>query len=368
MTGLRLGPGALNAAFGSDLTATVEALRRGVAAAQPPASAFLGGPHGVLGALAHPLKALTPAGVVEAMTALAQPLTRALSPEHALLVLGTSGVLFMGEYLGQSQAWLGSAGDLAEELAAALALPNAPLTLSTACSSGANGLLLAAEAIERNEYRSALVVGLEALSPILLEGFRALMLVDAHGSKPFDAHRAGLHLGECIAALCLTPAVRSVGPDILLLGGAHVCAAQGPGGQAPDAAAMRAVMTEALAKSDRAPRDLIAVKAHGLGTIESDRAEAQALHALCGAPLPPITSMKGSFGHTLGASGVLETLVFSRCLIAGFIPPTAGFAHPDPDLDLRPLTKAAPAHPGCYLLNFFGFGASYVSLVLELRA
>ncbi|HET9122771.1 MAG TPA: beta-ketoacyl synthase N-terminal-like domain-containing protein, partial [Acidiferrobacteraceae bacterium] len=254
---------------------------------------------------------------------------------------------------------------IADQLARSLQLAVPPLTLSTACSSTANALVLGGTALEAAEYPAVLVAGLEALSPVLIEGFRSLMLLDAAGSRPFDRRRDGMHLGEAAAVQCLEPQARSRWRrrGRWLLAGAQVCAATGVAAQAPNADAMYTAMDRALSMAGVDIADVIAVKTHGLGSPDSDLAEARALQRL-GGRMPLLTSLKGALGHTLGVSGVLETAVFGACLEAGFIPPAAGFVEPDPELGVQPLTQAVAAQTGIYLLNFFGFGASYVSLVL----
>ncbi len=351
--------------FGPGRAEVVRALREGRGA---PARGLPAFPNHDRGDLTAAMDAAdftpSPAGLRAALGAVARPARAALCVPDAWLVVGTSGIFFLGEYMESGHDWLGSCGDIADDLARDLGLESAPLTLSTACSSSANALLLAAQAIGREECPAALVVGFEALSPIALNGFRSLMLLDPRGCRPFDRNRAGLHLGEGLAALSLQAAPPGVrGARAVVLGGAHVCAAMGPAGQAPDADAMHAVMAEALRVAQREPRDIVAIKAHGLGSTDSDEAEARALHRLYGTP-PPVTSLKGSFGHTLGASGALETAAFLSCLEAGFVPPAAGFEEADPGLSLAPLSKPLAAPPGPYQLNFFGFGASYVSLVV----
>lgn len=286
-------------------------------------------------------------------------------PAESLLVLGTSGALFLGEQPTARTTWFGGAGDIAEQLASTLGIRSPPVTIQTACSSSANALLLAAEALSRNEYPCALVAGIEGLGAVSVRGFQSLMLLDAEGCRPFDAARAGFHLGEAVASIILEPdADEPRGLGCWLLGGAHVCAALGAQGQTPDEHAMAEVMAQALAAAGRHAHDVIAIKAHGLGTMEGDAAEDTAIQAVYGRAVPPVTSLKRYFGHTLGASGVVETAAMMACLDAGFIPATSGFARCDEALALTPLRAAQPAQTGCYQLNFFGFGASYVSLVL----
>ena len=82
-------------------------------------------------------------------------------------------------------------------------------------------------------------------------------------------------------------------------------------------------------------------------------------------PLPPFTGLKRYLGHTLGACGAVELAAFLGCLRAGFIPPTAGCAQPDPELRVTPLAVPQPARPGPVMFNFFGFGGNYASLIVS---
>ncbi|MDA8390156.1 MAG: beta-ketoacyl synthase N-terminal-like domain-containing protein [Gammaproteobacteria bacterium] len=365
---VRLNPGSLLTAYGRGLEKTVQALREGRRAQTRGLSAFPHAPSTNVVSTLDPAEfTASLSGVRRGLHAIAQAALAGLTSQRAWLLTGTSGVLFLGACAGDSGAWIGCDGDITDDLARDLGLTAAPLTLSTACSSTANALLLAGQAVAEQRYPCALVVGFEAISHIVLEGFESLMLLDDGGCRPFDRDRDGLHLGEGIAAQGLERAPAGTRQrGAILLGGAHVCAAWGPAAQAPDADAMYAVMAEALRAAEREPRDIVAIKAHGLGSVASDRAEAQALRRLYPS-LPPVTSLKGGLGHTLAASGVLETAAFVACLEAGFIPPTAGFAHADPTLGVHPIGMPLSAQEGCYQLNFFGFGASYVSLVVAWR-
>lgn len=251
-----------------------------------------------------------------------------------------------------------------ERIVHAFAMRGPSLTLSTGCSSSANALLHASELLARGELQRALVVGAEGLSAVTLSGFDGLMLLDPLGCRPFDRDRAGLQIGEGIATLLL--AVDEAAP-VQLLGGANLCDTHHLTSAAPEGTAMLAVMREALGVSRIAPGDIVAVKAHATGSRDSDAAEAAALRALFGVAMPPITALKRYLGHTLGACGALETAAFGACLTEGFIPHAAGFASSDPELQIEPMRTALPARCGAYLLNYFGFGGNYTSLVIALQ-
>lgn len=149
-------------------------------------------------------------------------------------------------------------------------------------------------------------------------------------------------------------------------GGANRCDTHHLTSANPNGSVMRDVMLEALASAGISVADVVAVKAHGAGSTDSDRAEAAALRAVFGAALPPLLALKRYVGHTLGACGTLETAALMGCVADGFLPAAAGFRVVDPELGVTPLREAVPARSGHYLLNFFGFGGNYTSLVLEI--
>jgi 3-oxoacyl-[acyl-carrier-protein] synthase-1 len=254
-------------------------------------------------------------------------------------------------------------GYLAERLAAELGIAGPVLTINTACSSSANAVLVARDLIARGRAARALVLGIEGLSSIALSGFQSLLLLDPDGCRPFDARRHGLQLGEGMAALVLERADAAT-RGFRLLGGANLCDIHHVTSANPDGSGMARCMQRALADAETAAREIVSVKAHGTGSAENDAAEVVAMRTVFGAALPPFTALKRYIGHTLGACGAMETVALLAGLRAGFLPAAAGFHEADPALDARPLTAPMAAPRGAHLLNFFGFGGNYASLVV----
>ena len=296
-----------------------------------------------------------------------------LDLRSAALVVGTSGYLFAAEaeyrrqYVADRPAptpALRAPGYFAQRVAQDLGIDGPVLTLSTACSSSANALLVAADLIRRGDVTRALVLGIEGLSAVALTGFHSLMLLDPQGCRPFDAQRRGMQLGEAAGAVLLEAEDRATGNGDYFLGGANLCDIHHVTSATPDGSAMRAVMEMALADAGLRPEEIGVIKAHGTGSLDNDTAEAAAMRALFGDALPIFTGIKRYLGHTLGACGVVELAAFLGCLRAGFIPPTAGFSAADPELRVTPLTDFRPAAKGPVMLNTFGFGGNYASLVI----
>jgi 3-oxoacyl-[acyl-carrier-protein] synthase-1 len=306
----------------------------------------------------------------------------ALREEEFGLVVGTAGFLYASsaELYGRAMGTLPAATPVsvrgpswgAALIAERYGLRGPSLTVSSGCTSSANALLIAAEMIDRGRVRRVLVVGAEELSAVTLSGFDSLMLLDPACCRPFDRDRQGIQIGEGIAAMVLEAdggadaGTGGASKFARVRGGANRCDTHHLTSANPNGSVMRDVMQEALASAGISAADVVAVKAHGAGSTDSDRAEAAALRAGFGATLPPLLALKRYVGHTLGACGTLETAALMGCVADGFLPAAAGFSVVDPELGVTPLREAVQARSGHYLLNFFGFGGNYTSLVLEI--
>lgn len=242
------------------------------------------------------------------------------------------------------------------------------LTVSTACSSGAQAIALAGELLAAGECELALAGGADALCALTLNGFASLLALDPAGCRPFDRERRGTSLGEGAAFLALEreDSARARGAPVLarLLGSANTCDAYHPTAPDPEGAGALRALQRALAAAGREPADVDYVNAHGTGTVENDRAEGRALAALFRERAPPISSTKGTFGHALGAAGAIEAVVAVLALTRGFLPGTAGFTAADPECRIEPLREFLRGRPRLTLSNSFGFGGNNTVLCL----
>jgi len=235
---------------------------------------------------------------------------------------------------------------------------------NTACTSSANALLGAMRALNFGRHRYALVIGAELANRTTLCGFSGLQLLAEH-ARPFEAERDGIVLGEAIGAVLL--ASEPGADEFCLLGGADNCDTHSITTTNPEGESVLAASREALRCTGVDAGDVCGIKAHGTASPSSDLAEAAGLRKLFAA-LPPLSVLKPHIGHTLGASGVVELVLYASALRRGLMPAWAGFGKPDPELGISPLTRPVPAPAGYYLLNHFGFGGNNAVLVLEKRA
>ena len=259
-----------------------------------------------------------------------------------------------------------STGTIAEQIARLLGCKGPVLTVSTACSSGCVALKIALEMLRSGRAKTVLAGGVDALCRLTYHGFYALQLVDPTGAHPFDKERRGMSVGEAAAMLLLTAADAAPENAIAeLLGAGLSCDAHHPASPHPEGGGALRAMKEALSDAHISPADIDYVHLHGTGTIDNDLAEAKAVHALFGdQPLPPLSSIKGSVGHSLAAAGAVGAVVSALGITHGVIPVNTGFHEPDPGLRLTPVVQPTEANLNTVLVNAFGFGGNNAALVI----
>jgi len=253
-----------------------------------------------------------------------------------------------------------------------------PITLTTACASGASAIQLGVEAIRRGACKAALCIGTDgSIQPETLIRFSLLSALStandepAQAAKPFSKNRDGFIMAEGGAALVLEDpeAAKARGATILgyVLGCGEAADTFHRTRSNPNGAAILRCMREALDDAGLEGGDVDYINAHGTGTPENDKMEAFCIQQLFGehASRIPISSNKSMIGHTLTAAGALEAAFSILTIRNQLLPPTINYRQPDPaiPLDVVP-NEARPAKPRTVLSNSFGFGGQNVSLVL----
>ncbi|MBA4422331.1 MAG: hypothetical protein C0390_04405 [Syntrophus sp. (in: bacteria)] len=237
----------------------------------------------------------------------------------------------------------------------------------TACTSSANALLYAASMVEERCIERALVVGYDLFNNLGFYGFEGLKSIAASGYKPFDRQRDGLILGEACGVAVLS-GERRKGGDFTCLGGANLCDTYSVTSHDEEGIAVAETMNRALKRAGIDPGEISVIKAHATGTENNDRTECAAMRLVFGRHIPPVTCLKPFIGHTVGACGVNEMIVFTESVKAGFIPSTPGFREMDEELNLTPLTENKEAEEGIFMLNYFGFGGNCTTLILSNKS
>jgi 3-oxoacyl-[acyl-carrier-protein] synthase II len=301
-----------------------------------------------------------------------------------LVVGGTTGGMFETEQL---LARLHAEPDCRETLASMLAHPLTATgdyieqalgpfarirTLSSACSSGANAIVVAASWLLAGEVDAVVAGGSDGLCRLTLSGFNALAALDPEPCRPFDRRRRGTSLGEGAGFLILErenrAVARGVPPIAALAGWAVGSEAHHITNPAPDGALVASLIETALGRAGVGPAQVDYVNAHGTGTPSNDAMEAVALARAFGAERSriPVSSSKGQLGHTLGAAGAVEAAITALVVSRRVLVPTAGLDDPDPALGLEHVRRVGREVPRvrCAVSNAFGFGGMDTVLVL----
>ena len=243
-------------------------------------------------------------------------------------------------------------------------------TISTACSSSANALLLGARMIRQGLVKRAICGGCDALSRFTLNGFYSLKNVDKTLCRPFDQERGGLNLGEGAGYLLLEKESDALarGADIMAVfsGYCNRNDAYHPTAPSPDGAGAYRTMHGALQHAKLRPEDIGYINAHGTATLSNDLAEGRAIEQLWAGRPPYFSSTKPFTGHTLAAAGILEAIFSIWSMNEGFIPANLNFEKPMEELGIQPeaalRTGVSIRH---VLSNSFGFGGNNVSLIFS---
>jgi 3-oxoacyl-[acyl-carrier-protein] synthase II len=269
-------------------------------------------------------------------------------------------------------------GTVADRVADRFGTKGSPISLSTACSSGATAIQLGVEAIRRGETDAALCIGTDgSVHAEALIRFSLLSALSTQNdppegaAKPFSKNRDGFVMGEGAAALVLENAETARARGAAILGYVLGCGERGDGfhrtRSSPDGAPIVAAIRDAIADAGLTPDDVDYVNAHGTGTPENDKMESMGCMAVIGERMKavPISSNKSMIGHTLTAAGAVEAVMSLLTIASGRIPPTINYRMPDPaiPLDVVP-NEARDAKVEVVLSNSFGFGGQNTCLVL----
>ncbi|XUY25503.1 beta-ketoacyl-ACP synthase [Agrobacterium sp. rho-8.1] len=269
-------------------------------------------------------------------------------------------------------------GAISERLADLFGTRGLPVTLSTACASGATAIQLGVEAIRQGRTDRALTVATDgSVSAEALIRFSLLSALSTQNdppekaSKPFSKDRDGFVIAEGAATLVLESLETAVARGAKILG-----IIKGAGEKAdsfhrtrssPDGGPAIASIRAALADAGVAEGDINYINAHGTSTPENDKMEYGSMLAVFGEGLKsiPVSSNKSMIGHTLTAAGAVEAVFSLQTMLTGTVPPTINYTNPDPTiaLDVVPNVKR-DADVTAVLSNSFGFGGQNASLVM----
>lgn len=243
-------------------------------------------------------------------------------------------------------------------------------TISTACSSSANSIMMAAQMINAGMLDIAIAGGADSMSRFTLNGFNTLMILDKEPCQPFDNNRRGLNLGEGAGYVLLMneKAMQQCDANAIctVSGYANANDAYHQTASSPDGIGNKLAMSNAMQKAGLTPSDIDYINLHGTGTANNDSSEGKAVSDIFKNGVPQASSTKAYTGHTLGAAGGVEAVFSTLSIRDGIVYPNMRLTNHMEDINWQVATELATAQNIKHVLsNSFGFGGNCSSLVFS---
>lgn len=260
-------------------------------------------------------------------------------------------------------------GSTTHNIADYLGFKGMATTISTACSSAANAIMLGARMIKTKRLDRVIVGGMDALSKFTMNGFHTLMILSDTCNSPFDEHRKGLNLGEGAAYLVLESEMsykqRGKEPLAYLSGFGNANDAFHQTASSEEGTGAFLAMQKALKTAGLDPEEIDYINAHGTATGNNDLSEGMALYRLFGRKVPDFSSTKPFTGHTLAAAAAVEAVFSIFTLQEQVIFPNLNFQTGMKEFDLIPVVEQKRKPVRHILSNSFGFGGNCSSLIFS---
>jgi len=240
--------------------------------------------------------------------------------------------------------------------------PNNPLVISNACTSGVLALITSGYYIKENSYDKVVVTGGDIISEFTFSGFHCLQALSQGICKPFDKNRDGINLGEACATVVLSG--NPTPSSIELKAGATSNDANHISGPSRTGEGLFRAITNALSYSHTSHTEIGYTSAHGTATPYNDEMEARAFYS-AGLEQAPVNSLKGYFGHTLGAAGILETIMAMWAMKKELIIASKGYTENGVSVPLQVVKENTAKKINKCLKTASGFGGCNAALLLE---
>lgn len=240
-----------------------------------------------------------------------------------------------------------------------------PIVVSNACVSGILAIVTAQRLIDQGRFDHVFVVAGDLVTKFIISGFNSFQALSDVPCRPYCKSRSGINIGEvAVSVLVTTDKNRLVDESVEILGGASCNDANHISGPSRTAEGLFRSITSALKEASLSPEDIDYISAHGTATMYNDEMEAIAFNRV-GLGDTPLNSFKGYFGHTLGASGLLETLVGMHSLNQNTLFASKGFQELGVSQPLNIIEKTTSKRIDTFLKTASGFGGSNTAAVFR---
>lgn len=282
-----------------------------------------------------------------------------------LIISSTKGNISMLESGGDqwSKAETISLISSAKKIASHFNFIHQPLVISNACISGLLAIITAKRLIEAGSYETIVVAGADEITSFIYSGFQSFQALSDSICRPFEASRKGINLGEGAATIILSGNEKYAG-NIRVTGGSVKNDANHISGPSRTGEELYLAIKGALEEAGLESSAIEFISAHGTATIYNDEMEAKAI-SLANLQDVPVNSLKGYFGHTLGAAGIIETIMTKQSMLEAVIIPTPGYERSGVSKPLNISNKLRTASIRHSLKTASGFGGCNAAITLS---
>jgi len=257
-----------------------------------------------------------------------------------------------------------SLGSSAKIVASHFNFVSQPIVVSHACISGLVAIITGMRLLQSGKYDHAVVTGADVITKFILSGFQSFQAISAEPCKPFDAKRNGITLGEGAATVILSVNKPINGNAVKISGGAVSNDANHISGPSRTGEELYQAISSAMKESGLGKDDIDFISAHGTATVYNDEMEAKAVN-LAGMEHVPLNSLKGYYGHTLGAAGLIETVISLYSLKENVVLPTPGYREPGTAKPVNVVNSLKQGEMKACLKTASGFGGCNAAIVLQ---
>ncbi len=240
---------------------------------------------------------------------------------------------------------------------------NKPVIVSNACISGMLAILTGMRLIQSGQYDHAVVTGADVISKFILSGFQSFQAVSQQACRPFDAARDGINLGEGAGTVVLT-SQKKYSCGVKASGGSVSNDANHISGPSRTGEELYLAIRKALQAAGISAEEIGFISAHGTATIYNDEMEAKAI-GLAGMQEIPVNSLKGYYGHTLGAAGLIESIISIQSLQKKLLIPTRGFQNTGVSVPVNVCSSLQTLTTNHFLKTASGFGGCNAAMVFS---
>jgi 3-oxoacyl-(acyl-carrier-protein) synthase len=260
---------------------------------------------------------------------------------------------------------------LAQKIADFFGFKTKPIVVSNACVSGVMAIAVAKNMIQAGKYKDAFVVAGDEISEFVISGFNSFQAIGTEICKPYDKNRDGINIGEATAAVYITSESSS---DLRLqknekfsfkvLGDSAINDANHISGPSRTGDGLFASIKNAMAEAQVSAEQIDFISAHGTATIYNDEMESIAFNRM-ELQNVPLNSLKAYYGHCLGASGLLESIISMESALNKTLIPSKNFEETGTSQPLNIIKENQPAEIKYILKTASGFGGCNAAIVLE---